>query len=113
MVWDAVNEAVANTDVEKYAGRDVLADAFIWAHEANPNVPLAYNENTIFNITQNDAVGNTDAKIDSLLHYLIDEKHAPVECFGLAVAHGRQCAAGSRQPFGQKSGTLAHLQIAH
>ena len=83
VVWDAVNEAVSNTDVAKAAGPDILADVFFWAHAANPDVPLAYNEDAIFRITNNDAVGSSDKKIDDVLHFLIDEKHAPVTVLGL------------------------------
>jgi len=82
VVWDVVNEAVTSHEVYDEAGKDLIAQAFVWAHETDPNVKLAYNDNTIFD-TGGGTAGKSDKQVDALLHYLIDEQHAPVSVLGI------------------------------
>jgi len=82
VVWDVVNEAVTSHDVTDEAGKDLIAKAFVWAHETDPKVGLAYNDNTIFD-TGGGTQGTRDRDVDALLHYLIDEQHAPVSVLGI------------------------------
>ena len=81
-VWDVVNEAVTSHEVYDEAGKDLIAKAFDWAHETDPNVKLAYNDNVIFD-TGGGTVGKSDTQVDGILHYLIDEQHAPVSVLGI------------------------------
>lgn len=87
VVWDVVNEAVTSHEVYDEAGKDLIAQAFRWAHETDPNVALCYNENTIFDM-QGGISGVSDKKVDALLHYLIDEQHAPVNELGIQAHMG-------------------------
>ena len=82
VVWDVVNEAVTSHEVYDEAGKDLIAKAFVWAHETDPDVKLAYNDNTIFD-TGGGTVGQLDGQLDGILHYLIDEQHAPVSVLGI------------------------------
>ncbi|MBV9851578.1 MAG: endo-1,4-beta-xylanase [Armatimonadetes bacterium] len=82
VVWDVVNEAVTSHEVYDEAGKDLIAKAFVWAHETDPNVALAYNDNTIFDM-EGSTRGVNDAKVDAILHYLIDDQHAPVTELGI------------------------------
>ena len=82
VVWDVVNEAVTSHEVYDEAGKDLIAKAFDWAHETNPKAKLAYNDNTIFD-TGGGTVGKSDSQVDGILHYLIDEQHAPVSVLGI------------------------------
>ncbi len=82
VVWDVVNEAVTSHEVYDEAGKDLIAKAFVWAHETDPNVKLAYNDNTIFD-TGGGTAGKSDTQVDTILHYLIDEQHAPVSVLGI------------------------------
>nr|AAL06078.1 beta-1,4-xylanase [uncultured bacterium] len=51
-VWDVVNEAISDNPSEflrdapwyKIGGEEVIEKAFIWAHEADPNALLFYND---------------------------------------------------------------------
>ncbi len=72
--WDVVNEAIADSGAGKtenlrnYSwyktiGPDVLAMAFKWAHEADPNAKLFYND---YNIEQG-AVENTGKHASSMI----------------------------------------------
>jgi endo-1,4-beta-xylanase len=81
-VWDVVNEAVTSHEVSDEAGKDLIAKAFVWAHETDPKVGLAYNDNTIFD-TGGGTRGTRDREVDAVLHYLIDEQHAPVSVLGV------------------------------
>jgi len=81
--WDVVNEAVDDND-SKYlretqwlniCGEEYIADAFRWAHEADPDAKLFYNDyNT-------ESPGKRD-KIYRLLKKLLDEG-VPVHGIGL------------------------------
>ena len=82
VVWDVVNEAVTSHEVYDEAGKDLIAKAFDWAHETDPNVKLAYNDNVIFD-TGGGTVGRSDSQVDGILHYLIDDQHAPVSVLGI------------------------------
>ena len=82
VVWDVVNEAATSHEVYDEAGKDLIAKAFDWAHVTDPNVKLAYNDNTIFD-TGSGTVGKLDGQVDGILHYLIDEQHAPVSVLGI------------------------------
>lgn len=81
-VWDVVNEAVTSHEVYDEAGKDFIAKAFVWAHETDPKVGLAYNENTIFD-TGGGTQGTRDRDVDAILRYLIVEQHAPVSILGI------------------------------
>ena len=89
--WDVVNEAIADSGAGKtenlrnYSwyktiGPDVLTMAFKWAHEADPDAKLFYND---YNIEQG-AVGNTGKHASSmiLLKRLIAEG-APITGVGI------------------------------
>ncbi|MDQ2799132.1 MAG: endo-1,4-beta-xylanase, partial [Armatimonadota bacterium] len=82
VVWDVVNEAVTSHEVYDEAGKDLIAKAFVWAHEADPKVKLAYNDNTIFD-TGGGTQGTRDKEVDGILHYLIDDQKAPVSVLGI------------------------------
>ena len=82
VVWDVVNEAVSNHEVYDEAGKDLIAQAYVWAHETDSDVALAYNDNTIFDM-QGGSHGVNDAAVDRILHYLIDDRHAPVTELGI------------------------------
>jgi len=82
VVWDVVNEAATSHEVYDEAGKDLIAKAFAWAHETDPDVKLAYNENTIFD-TGGGTAGKMDRQVDGILHYLINEQHAPVLVLGI------------------------------
>ncbi len=86
-VWDVVNEAVTSHEVYDDAGKDLIAQAFFWAHEADPSVKLAYNDNTIFD-TGGGTYGTHDKDVDALLHYLIVEQKAPVSVLGIQAHMG-------------------------
>ena len=49
VLWDVINEAFTNTEVLKEAGPDLLWQAYIWAHETNPNIDLVYNDYDLSN----------------------------------------------------------------
>ena len=81
--WDVVNEAVDDNDSKflretewyKICGEEYIAKAFQWAHEADPNARLFYNDyNTEF-------PGKRD-KIYKLLKKLIDAG-VPIDGIGL------------------------------
>ena len=89
--WDVVNEAIADRGTGetenlrdsswyKLIGPDVLTLAFKWAHEADPNAQLYYND---YNIDQG-AVQNTGKHASSmlLLKRLIKEG-APINGVGI------------------------------
>ena len=86
-VWDVVNEAVANRDVENAAGRDLLARAFDWAHEADPDTLLCYNEDQIFHMN-GETKGVNDERVDEVLNYLLKEQKAPVNVLGIQAHMG-------------------------
>ena len=81
--WDVVNEAVENdssnlyreTQWYKICGEEYLAKAFQWAHEADPNAILFYND---YN-TENPAKRE---KIYTMLKKLLDAG-VPVNAFGI------------------------------
>lgn len=81
--WDVVNEAVENdssnflreTPWLKICGEEYLAKAFQWAHEADPNAILFYND---YN-TENPAKRE---KIYTMLKKLLDAG-VPINAFGI------------------------------
>ena len=81
--WDVVNEAVENdssgflreTQWLKICGEEYLAKAFQWAHDADPNAILFYNDYNTENPQKRD-------KIYRLLKKLLDEG-VPVQGMGL------------------------------
>lgn len=80
-VWDVVNEAVANHYVQDQLGPNILNDIFQWAHEADPNALLAYNE---YNILNNNA-GAQDghrAAAAAIIRRMLDHK-APLTSLGV------------------------------
>ena len=86
-VWDVVNEAVANHEVQDEAGRDLLAKAFEWAHETDPKVLLCYNEDQIFHMNGG-TKGENDVRVDEVLNYLLKEQKAPVNVLGIQAHMG-------------------------
>jgi endo-1,4-beta-xylanase len=81
--WDVVNEAIDDddskfmreTDWYKICGEEYIAKAFQWAHEADPNAQLFYNDyNTEFPVKRD--------KIYRLLKKLLDDG-VPVNGIGL------------------------------
>ena len=50
VLWDVINEAYTNTEVIKEAGHDLLWQAYIWAHETNPDIDLVYNDYDLSNV---------------------------------------------------------------
>ena len=87
VVWDVVNEAVANHEVQDEAGKDLIAKAFDWAHETNPDVALCYNEDQIFHM-QGGTKGVNDDKVDDVLNYLLKDQKAPVNVLGIQAHMG-------------------------
>jgi endo-1,4-beta-xylanase len=82
-VWDVVNEAVDDddskflreTDWYKICGEEYIAKAFLWAHEADPDAILFYNDyNTEFPVKRD--------KVYRLLKQLLDDG-VPVHGVGL------------------------------
>ena len=118
--WDVVNEALApdGTLAENIfyetLGPSYIADAFRWAHQADPTARLFYNDNKV------EGVGT--AKADALYHLLADlrAKHVPVHGVGLqahfmAGGTGRQAVPTPRQVkqqihrLGQQLGLVVHF----
>jgi len=54
-LWDVVNEAVTERELWDRIGWDKFYDTYRWAHEANPNVELCYND---FDWTEEDSSGD-------------------------------------------------------
>lgn len=54
-VWDVINEAIDNHDVQDNLGEGILADCFKLARQADPSVGLAYSD---YNILNNNAGAN-------------------------------------------------------
>ena len=50
VLWDVINEAYTNTEVLTEAGHDLLWQAYIWAHEINPDIDLVYNDYDLSNV---------------------------------------------------------------
>lgn len=81
--WDVVNEAVENdssnlyreTQWYKICGEEYLAKAFQWAHEADPNAILFYNDYNTENPGKRE-------KIYTMLKKLLDAG-VPVNAFGI------------------------------
>ena len=48
-VWDVINEAINNTEVEDDLGKGVFVDAFKWARQGDPTAKLAYSEFVVLN----------------------------------------------------------------
>lgn len=69
VVWDVVNEAVTSHEVYDEAGKDLIAKAFVWAHQTDPNVALAYNDNTIFDMGGGTG-GVNDAAVDGIQSHM-------------------------------------------
>ena len=83
VVWDAVNEALSSHAVyEDAGGRELVADVFKWAHDVDPNTPLAYNENEVFQIADDSGVSRSDARFEELFAFLKAQK-APVSVLGM------------------------------
>jgi endo-1,4-beta-xylanase len=78
--WDVVNEAYTNTEVLRDGGREILWQAFQWAHEVNPDIGLVYNDYNISNVRggANDAHRNG---ILAIVKELLDNG-APVTALG-------------------------------
>lgn len=81
--WDVVNEAINDgaggyrqSVFYRVIGKEYLAMAFKWAHEADPNAELYYND---YNLDANDAKRATALE---LVHYL-KEQDAPITGVGL------------------------------
>lgn len=85
--WYALNEGLTNTDIAADVGREIYAQAFFWAKEADPALKLGYNDNQIFSITSG-TVGQYDAQVDALLQYLITDQKAPVSYLGIQAHMG-------------------------
>ena len=94
VVWDAVNEALSSHAIyDDAGGRALVADVFKWAYDVDPKTPLAYNENEIFQISDDSAVGAHDAKLAELLTFLKAQK-APVSVLGLQSHMGAPLVPG-------------------
>ena len=78
--WDAVNEAVRNTDIQRALGQGILAEVFKTAHEADANARLFINDRGIFAMGGKDT-GHQDAFF-KILKGLLDAK-APVHGIGI------------------------------
>ena len=78
--WDAVNEPVTNTDVQRVLGDGILAETFKVAHEADPQAKLFINDYGIL------SHGGTDTEHQDgyfkTIRALLDAK-APVQGIGM------------------------------
>lgn len=81
VVWDVINEAVTNTEIPELVGQDILADAFRWTREADPDVLLCWND---YGILQNPWHQNDwhIQKSQELLASLLQQQ-APVDLIGM------------------------------
>ncbi len=90
--WDVVNEAFNDSGTERYSlwreylGKDYIANVFRWAHEADPEAKLFYNDFGIEGINP-----KSDAVYDLLKKLRAGE--VPVEGVGL------QAHLGTQHPF--------------
>ncbi|MEI6503843.1 MAG: endo-1,4-beta-xylanase, partial [Armatimonadota bacterium] len=75
-LWDVVNEAGSNTQLWDEIGWENFANAFKWAHEADPQAQLCYNDYSI--ACEEDGYRN---KVRQRIQYLLDHG-APVDVLG-------------------------------
>ena len=80
VLWDVINEAYTNTEVLKEAGHDLLWQSYIWAHQANPEIDLVYND---FDLS-NTRAGANDAHLNGTLAIVKEmlDNGAPVTVLG-------------------------------
>jgi endo-1,4-beta-xylanase len=90
--WDVVNEAFNDSGSERYSlwreymGKNYIADAFRWAHEADPKAKLIYNDFSI---------EGKNAKSDAVYSLLKNLKANDVPVDGV----GFQTHLGTQYPF--------------
>jgi endo-1,4-beta-xylanase len=75
-LWDVVNEAGSNTELWDEIGWENFANAYKWAHEADPTARLCYNDYSI--ASEDDAYRK---KVHARIQYLLDHG-APVTTLG-------------------------------
>ena len=80
VLWDVINEAYTNTEVTAEVGHDLLWQAYIWAHEINPDIDLVYNDYDLSNVRG----GASDAHRNGTLAIIKEmlAKGAPVTMLG-------------------------------
>lgn len=99
-VWDVVNEALApdgtlaNNVFLRKIGPDYIEKCFRWAHEADPNATLLYNDNKVEGMN-----GPNKNKADAFYHLLADllKKKVPVHGCGIQ-AHFNAAGVGGKRP---------------
>jgi endo-1,4-beta-xylanase len=99
-VWDVVNEALApdgtlaNTVFYRKLGPNYIEQCFRWAHEADPDAILLYNDNKVEGMD-----GPNKAKADGFHHLLSDlvRKGVPVHGCGIQ-AHFNAAGVGRHRP---------------
>jgi len=80
VLWDVINEAYTNTEVIKEAGHDLLWQAYVWAHQTNPDIDLVYNDYDLSNVR----AGASDAHRNGTLAIIKEmlENGAPLTMLG-------------------------------
>ena len=81
-VWDAVNEAVTNTELWEKLGWDEFANVFKIAKEVDPGVRLAYNDYNISNENQNPLAHQAQRRRVAELVKMLQTKGAPLDIYG-------------------------------
>lgn len=99
--WDVVNEALNEDGTLRQSpwlqiiGEDYIEQAFRWAHEADPDAELYYNDYSLENPAKRDGAvrlvrrlldaGIPVAGIGTQAHHLIDPNHPTVEAQAAAI----------------------------
>lgn len=99
-VWDVVNEALApdgslaETIFYRKLGPNYIEDCFRWAHEADPDAILLYNDNKVEGMN-----GPNKRKADAFYHLLAGmiQKGVPVHGCGIQ-AHFNAAGTGRNRP---------------
>jgi endo-1,4-beta-xylanase len=99
-IWDVVNEALApdgtlaDTVFLRKLGPSYIEQCFRWAHEADPNATLIYNDNKVEGMN-----GPNKSKADGFYRLLADlvKKGVPVHGCGIQ-AHFNAAGVGKNRP---------------
>ncbi|MBV9863740.1 MAG: endo-1,4-beta-xylanase [Abitibacteriaceae bacterium] len=92
-LWDVVNEAATNTWLWDTIGWENFANAYKWAHEADPTALLCYNDYDIINEAQHGPAQRL--KVKARIQYLLDHG-APLDVLGFQGHMGAPLTTPSR-----------------
>ena len=81
-VWDAVNEAVTNSELWEKLGWDEFANVYKIAKEVDPNLRLAYNDYNIANENQSPLAFTLQRQRVAELIQILQKAGAPVDIYG-------------------------------